>query len=159
MAGDPGVSIVDFSFSPATTTIHVGDTITWTNTGKQPHSATANDHSFDTGILHRGQSGSHTFTSAGTFSYFCVVHPFMKGTIVVLASTTTTTTTPTATTSTPTTLTPASGHTTGTAATTASGRTLPFTGSNDLAGFAIGLLLVGGGFGLRARLRATAPDD
>lgn len=155
MAGDPAVSIVDFHFSPATTTIHVGDTITWTNTGKQPHSATADNHSFDTGILHAGQSGSHTFTSAGTFTYFCVVHPFMKGTIVVLATTTTTTTTTSPTTPTATTARTAtpSAHTTSTTPTAANSQTLPFTGLNDLAAFAIGLLLVGGGFGLRARVR------
>ena len=45
------------------------------------HSATANDGSFDTGILSKGGSGSHTFTQAGTFSYICTPHPFMKGTV------------------------------------------------------------------------------
>lgn len=157
MAGDPAVSIVDFSFAPRTTTIHVGDTITWTNTGKQPHSATANDHSFDTGVLQTGKSASHTFTTAGTFTYFCIVHPYMKGTVVVLAATTTTTTTPTASTAANTTTTPTSGTTTPT--TTSNGQTLPFTGTNDLAAFAIGLLLVAGGFVLRARSRASEPGD
>ncbi len=92
IAGDPPVTIVDFAFNPATTTIHVGDTITWTNTGSQPHTATANNHSFDTGILNKGQSASHTFTQAGTFSYYCTVHPYMHGTIVVTGSSSSATT-------------------------------------------------------------------
>ena len=85
-AGDPSSTILDYSFSPATITVHVGDTITWTNQGKQPHTATASDGSFDTGTLHTGQSGSHVFTKAGTFSYICSIHPFMHGTVVVQGS-------------------------------------------------------------------------
>jgi plastocyanin len=85
-AGDPSASIVDFSFHPAAATVHVGDTVTWTNSGTQPHTATATNGSFDTGILKHGQSASHTFGHAGTFTYFCTVHPFMKGTVVVLAA-------------------------------------------------------------------------
>ena len=57
-----------------------GDTVTWSNNGPTGHSATANDGSFDTGILQKGSSGSHTFSQAGTFSYICTPHPFMKGT-------------------------------------------------------------------------------
>jgi hypothetical protein len=57
--------------------------VRWTNQGKAPHSATANDYIFDTGILNTGKSASHTFSSAGTFTYYCVVHPYMKATIVV----------------------------------------------------------------------------
>jgi plastocyanin len=158
IAGDPAVSIVDFNFSPGTITIHVGDTITWTNSGKQPHSATADNHSFDTGILRTGQSASHTFSAAGTYTYICIVHPFMKGKVVVLASTTSSnnnSNTSTHTTTTPTT----NGTTTGTTTTpTSGGQTLPFTGTNDLAAFAIGLLLVGGGLGLRARSRASTEE-
>lgn len=86
IAGDPGVTIVDFQFNPGSITIHTGDTITWTNNGSQPHTATANDHSFDTGVLQKGQSGSHTFSQAGTFTYFCTIHPFMHGTINVVGS-------------------------------------------------------------------------
>jgi plastocyanin len=87
-AGDPGDTISDFTFTPGSLTVHVGDTVTWTNNGPSQHTATANNGSFNTGLLHKGASGSHTFTTAGTFTYFCQVHPFMKGTIVVLASST-----------------------------------------------------------------------
>jgi len=80
------VTIADFSFSPSTVTISQGDTVTWTNNGPTAHSATASNGSFDTGILPKGGSGSHTFNDAGTFSYFCKPHPYMKGTVVVQAS-------------------------------------------------------------------------
>jgi Cupredoxin-like domain len=95
LAGDPGVTIADFHFTPSATTVHLGDTITWTNNGPSSHTATAGNGSFNTGILKPGQSASHTFTQAGTFTYDCQIHPFMHGTIVVLASTTTTTSTST----------------------------------------------------------------
>ncbi len=148
-AADIPGSIVDFSFSPATITIHVGDTVTWTNTGHQPHTATADNGSFNTGILRHGQSGSHTFTTTGTFTYFCQVHPYMKGTIVVLASTTTTT--PTTSTSHTTSKTnTATNGTTGT--TTSSGPSLPYTGM-DVGGLVLGgALLTGVGMALRRRL-------
>jgi plastocyanin len=82
-AASSSVTIKDFSFGPSSITVQVGDTVSWANQGNQPHTATAGDGSFDTGRLSRGQSGSHTFTSAGTFSYICSIHPFMKGTVVV----------------------------------------------------------------------------
>jgi plastocyanin len=85
---DPAASIADFNFSPATITIHVGDTVTWTNDGPSPHTATARDGSFDTGVLQKGQSASHTFTQSGTFAFFCTIHPFMHGTLVVQAAAT-----------------------------------------------------------------------
>ncbi len=87
-AGDPSDTIADFSFTPATLTIHVGDTVTWTNNGPAAHTATANNGSFNTGTLQKGQSASHTFTQAGTYAYICTIHPFMHGTVVVLASST-----------------------------------------------------------------------
>jgi LPXTG-motif cell wall-anchored protein len=85
-AASGGVTIADFSFSPASLTINQGETVTWVNNGPTPHSATANNGSFDTGILKAGQSGSHTFSQAGTFSYYCQPHPYMKATIVVQAA-------------------------------------------------------------------------
>jgi LPXTG-motif cell wall-anchored protein len=148
VAGDPGVTIADFHFSPATTTIHVGDTITWSNSGPSSHTATAGNGSFNTGILKKGQSASHTFTQAGTFAYACQIHPFMHGTIIVVASTTSATTSPA---TTPTTTTPTA--TTAAATPTATGPTLPNTGFNVLAGLFAGLALLAVGAGLR-RTRA-----
>jgi plastocyanin len=148
-AGDPGVTIADFHFSPASTTIHVGDTITWSNSGPSSHTATATGGSFNSGILKKGQSASHTFTQPGTFAYVCQIHPFMHGTIVVLASTTTSS----AGTTTPTTTTPATSTSPTTTAPAQTGPTLPNTGFNVLGGLLAGLLLVGLGAGLR-RTRA-----
>lgn len=146
-----GVRIVDFSFSPGTTTVHVGDTVTWTNSGQQPHSATANNGSFDTGILDHGQSGSHTFAQAGTFTYYCKVHPWMHGTIVVLAAVTTTPKPASGSTST----TPASGSKAATASssTAPSGPTLPFTGLNVGLALLAGLALMGLGLAVRRLAR------
>src|SRR5438067_10763981 len=83
-AGAGAVTIKDFSFGPKSVSINVGDTVSWTNTGKQLHTATG--PGFDTGTLKQGQSASHTFTTAGTFNYICTIHPFMKGTVVVAAA-------------------------------------------------------------------------
>lgn len=85
-AGSGSVTIADFQFTPAQITINQGDSVTWTNNGPTAHSATAPDGSFDTGIFPAGQSRSHTFNDAGTFSYICTPHPNMHGTIVVQAS-------------------------------------------------------------------------
>jgi LPXTG-motif cell wall-anchored protein len=85
-AASQSVNMGDFFFSPASVTISVGDTVTWHNSGQAPHTATADDGSFDTGTINAGGSGSHTFNSAGTFSYICTIHPNMKGTVRVLSS-------------------------------------------------------------------------
>jgi plastocyanin len=85
-AASTGVTIRDFEFAPGSVTIDAGDTVTWNNQGPTGHSATADDGSFDTGILADGESGSHTFSQAGTFSYFCTPHPNMRGTITVRAA-------------------------------------------------------------------------
>jgi hypothetical protein len=76
----------DYFFSAATVTVSVGDTVTWHNSGQAPHTATANDGSFDTGTINSGGSGSHTFNSPGTFSYICTIHPNMHGTVRVLSA-------------------------------------------------------------------------
>jgi plastocyanin len=147
-AGDPGDTISDYKFSPASLTVRAGDTVTWFNSGPSAHTATARDGSFNTGLLQKGQSGSFKFTHAGTYSYYCTVHPFMHGTIVVLASATTPSST------TPASTTPASTTPTTTTPTTAqSSSTLPMTGI-DLAGLGVaGLGLIGFGLGLRRRSR------
>jgi plastocyanin len=85
-APDPRVTIADFSFSPASITVHVGDTVQWVNDGPSAHTATADDGSFNTGVLQKGQSASVVFHQPGTFPYHCSIHPFMHGTVVVLAN-------------------------------------------------------------------------
>lgn len=85
-AADPGATISDFKFAPATITVHAGESVTWINHGPSTHTATARDGSFDSGPLKPAASSSHTFTRPGTYQYFCTIHPFMHGTVVVLAS-------------------------------------------------------------------------
>jgi plastocyanin len=85
-AASATVRMGDFFFSPATVSIAVGDTVTWRNNGQEPHNATADDGSFKTADLNGGQSGSHTFNAAGSFSYICTIHPNMHGTVRVLTA-------------------------------------------------------------------------
>jgi len=77
------VTIVDFAFEPNAIEVNVGDTVTWTNTGNAPHTATADDGTFDSGTLNNGGTFSHTFATAGTVAYHCELHPDMTGTIVI----------------------------------------------------------------------------
>jgi hypothetical protein len=76
----------DFFFSPASVSVHVGDLVTWHNSGKEPHTATADNGSFDTGTVPAGGSASHMFTQPGTFTYVCTIHPNMHGTVRVLSA-------------------------------------------------------------------------
>jgi LPXTG-motif cell wall-anchored protein len=85
-ADTSNVTISDYRFTPATVTVVVGDTVTWTNDGPSSHSATASNGEFDTGIFPKGESRSETFDTAGTIAYICTPHPNMEGTIVVEAA-------------------------------------------------------------------------
>jgi plastocyanin len=85
-AASASVNAGDFFFSSASVTIAVGDTVTWHNSGQAPHNATGNNGTFSTGTIDPGSSASHTFNSAGTFSYICTIHPNMTGTVRVLSS-------------------------------------------------------------------------
>ena len=83
-AAEVGVDISDFAFNPATVTIQVGDTVTWTNNDSTAHTATsADDEGLFDGEMAPGASFSFTFTEAGTFDYICELHPEMEGTVVV----------------------------------------------------------------------------
>jgi plastocyanin len=82
------VQITDSTFSPATLTIAVGDTVTWRNADDRPHTVTARDGTFDSGNLDEGQGFSFTFTEPGTYAYLCEYHPEMQATIVVEAAST-----------------------------------------------------------------------
>lgn len=70
----PTVSMEDNEFVPASITIDVGDTLTWTNNGLFPHTATADDGTFDSGQVESGESYQFTFETAGTFPYHCQNH-------------------------------------------------------------------------------------
>lgn len=77
------VGIKSFSFTPASITIAVGDSITWTNNDSAGHTVTADDGSFDSGRLSNGASFTQAFATAGTFTYHCAIHSSMKATVVV----------------------------------------------------------------------------
>jgi plastocyanin len=77
------VLISNFTFGPGTLTIDVGTTVTWRNEDTAPHTATADDGSFDSGSLAQGETFSHTFDTAGTYRYICTIHPSMVGEITV----------------------------------------------------------------------------
>jgi plastocyanin len=85
-AAQHAVQIADSAFSPATMTITVGDTVTWTNADGRPHTVTSNDGAFDSGNLDEGQEFSLTFSEPGTYTYRCNYHDEMQATIVVQAA-------------------------------------------------------------------------
>ena len=82
VAGDQ-VSIDNFVFAPATLTVKVGGTVTWTNRDEEPHTVAASDGSFHSPGMGTGATYSHTFPTAGKFDYVCSIHPSMHGTVVV----------------------------------------------------------------------------
>ena len=78
------VKIVEFVYGPDPVTVQVGGKVTWQNEDTAPHTATADDGSFNTGTIERGKIKSETFKQAGTFTYFCEIHPTMHGTVEVV---------------------------------------------------------------------------
>ena|SRR5215218_6914146 len=78
------VKIVEFTYGPDPVTVQVGGKVIWQNEDTAPHTATADDGSFDTGTLARGKIKSETFKRAGTYPYFCEIHPTMHGTVEVV---------------------------------------------------------------------------
>ncbi|MDH3470732.1 MAG: cupredoxin domain-containing protein, partial [Acidimicrobiia bacterium] len=80
------VAVIDNAFSPRSISVAAGTTITWANQGVVPHTITANDGGFDSGFLMPGKTYRRTFSSSGTYDYFCSIHPGMVGTVNVLTS-------------------------------------------------------------------------
>jgi plastocyanin len=78
------VEIVDFAYDPDPVTVQAGGKVTWLNQDSAPHTATADDGSFDTGTLEEGKLKSETFKQAGTYAYICEIHPDMHGTVEVV---------------------------------------------------------------------------
>jgi plastocyanin len=76
------VEIANFTFV-GTATVSVGGTVTWTNTDDLEHDITAKTGAFNSEYLTKGKTYSRRFDSAGTFEYFCSIHPFMTGTVTV----------------------------------------------------------------------------
>jgi plastocyanin len=77
------VKIDNFSFGPAELTVAVGTTVTWTNRDDIPHTVVSTDKVFKSKVLDTDEKFSYTFAQAGTFPYFCSIHPKMTGKVIV----------------------------------------------------------------------------
>jgi Icc protein len=77
------VSVDNFSFAPATASVRVGSTITWTNRDDIPHTVVSTERKFKSPVLDTDQQFSHRFDAPGTYEYFCSIHPKMTGLFVV----------------------------------------------------------------------------
>lgn len=82
-SGAAQITMKNIAFTPADVTVKVGQTVTWTNEDSAQHDVVANDGTFKSDLLSKGQSFSFTFTKAGSFAFYCSIHPQMKGTITV----------------------------------------------------------------------------
>jgi plastocyanin len=76
-------SMKSTAFQPSRLEITAGTTVAWANNDAVEHTVTAIDRSFDSGNIAPGASWQYTFTRPGTYQFFCVVHPFMKGVVIV----------------------------------------------------------------------------
>ena len=77
------VQIVNFSFGPVKLDVAAGTEVTWTNKQNVEHDVTADNNQYFSDTLNVNQSYSHTYSTPGTYSYHCSIHPFMKATVVV----------------------------------------------------------------------------
>jgi plastocyanin len=75
--------VQDFMFRPARLEVAAGTTVVWTNGGQVIHSVTAEDGSFDSGLIGVGERRGITFSRPGIFPFHCTPHPFMRGEVVV----------------------------------------------------------------------------
>ena len=82
-AANVAVKIDNFVFGPQAITVPVGTTVTWTNSDDIPHTAVSTDGVFKSKVMDTDEKFSYTFTKAGTYSYYCSVHPKMTGQVVV----------------------------------------------------------------------------
>jgi 3',5'-cyclic AMP phosphodiesterase CpdA len=83
-AGTLGVVMDKFSFTPTSTSVPVGATVTWTNHDDLPHNVVSTEQKFKSPVLDTDGQFSHRFDAPGTYTYFCSIHPRMTGQIVVV---------------------------------------------------------------------------
>lgn len=76
-------SMRNLAYTPTRIVVDVGTTVIWRNDDQVEHTVTATDRSWDSGVIRPGATWQHTFTSPGTYEFFCVPHPFMTGTVIV----------------------------------------------------------------------------
>ena len=77
------VEISNFAFAPKNLTVSAGTTVTWKNADDSPHRIADVNGAYASAALDTDDSFSHTFAAPGVYNYFCSIHPYMVGTIVV----------------------------------------------------------------------------
>jgi amicyanin len=77
------VKIDNFKFGPEALTIAAGTTVTWTNRDDIPHTVVSTDGVFKSKVIDTDEKFSYTFSKAGTYEYYCTIHPKMTGKVVV----------------------------------------------------------------------------
>ena len=82
-AANAEVKIDNFSFAPQTVTVPAGATVTWINRDDIPHTVVSTDGVFNSKVRDTDEKFSFTFAKAGTYLYYCSVHPKMTGKVVV----------------------------------------------------------------------------
>jgi len=82
-ASPAAVGIKDFKFAPSPLTVPAGAPVTWTNHDEEPHTITSASGAFSSAGLSNEETFTQRFTRAGTYAYFCALHPHMKATVVV----------------------------------------------------------------------------
>jgi plastocyanin len=82
-SGQGEVHIADFDYEPSVLEVTPSTVVTWTNEDGAPHTATAQNDTFDTGRLDKGESGEISFDTPGIYEYICTFHPYMEGRVVV----------------------------------------------------------------------------
>jgi plastocyanin len=81
--GAQSIAIDNFSFAPTRTAVAIGTTVVWSNRDDAPHNVVSIDRAFKSPVLDTGEQFSHRFDRAGTYKYFCALHPRMTGEIEV----------------------------------------------------------------------------
>ena len=82
-SGETQVGIDNFTFNPGTITVPAGTKVEWENSDDIPHTIVETTGKFHSAALDTEDKFSFTFTKAGTFNYFCSLHPHMVGKVVV----------------------------------------------------------------------------
>ena len=77
------VHMKNFTFVPATVHVKPGDAVEWINDDTDAHSVDSSQRLFASGGLDTHETWTHVFKSSGSFAYFCDLHPYMKGTVIV----------------------------------------------------------------------------
>ncbi len=77
------IEISGFAFVPDTVSVTIGTTVTWTNQDSVPYTVTSETGLFDSGNLARNSSFNYSFADRDTFSYYCAIHPRMRGKVSV----------------------------------------------------------------------------